>query len=90
MVFEDIDKSANSHAYDYKLWLDVYPLSVEVKGSMVGLKHSRSIVTSNYSPEEVFSDPIVAGAIRRRCIFIVPRKAQLYNPKLKYTFICLI
>lgn len=88
VLIEDIDQHAKSLSYDYKLWLDVYPVQVEVKGGHTYLKQKRTFLTSNYVPEDIFSDEVTQKAIRRRCIFIRPRKSCLYNPKVKYLFVC--
>jgi len=42
-----------------KRWLDVYPCSIEVKGSAVPLKVTKWWITSNYSPDEILD--IMAG-----------------------------
>jgi len=66
ILIEDIDTSCASFGHDLKLWADIYPLLVEVKGSHVYLQHRRLIVTSNYRIGEIFSDTKLIQALYRR------------------------
>jgi len=42
----------------------------ESKGSSMQIRPKHFIVTSNYTPEQLFDDPVLAQAIRRRFYFI--------------------
>jgi hypothetical protein len=50
-----------------KIWGDKWPCTGEVKGSTVPLMHTAIIITSNYTPEELWpDDDELLKAIRRR------------------------
>lgn len=74
VLLDDLDSSVLSHYL--KRWMDVYPCSGEVKGSITQLQHRLFIVTSNYLPEQIFCnrdgspDETLSSAIRRRCTII--------------------
>lgn len=53
-------------AHHLKIWTDRYTCDGEVKGGTIPLLHTKFIVTSNYSIEELIKDPVMAAAIRRR------------------------
>lgn len=54
-----------------KRWADHYPFTAEVKGSATTIRPRKVIVTSNYTPEEIWpEDKMMAEAIRRRFKFI--------------------
>jgi len=49
-----------------KDWADRYGIGGETKGGMVQLKHTKFIVTSQYSIEDTWADEETRSAIRRR------------------------
>ena len=54
-------------AHYLKIWADHYPCTGEIKGGITGLRHNKFIITSNYTPEELWPlDEVLAAAIRRR------------------------
>ncbi len=67
ILLEDHDNGCLGHLL--KLWMDHYPVSGETKGGNVALVHRDFVVTSNYTPEQLYekdgSDMV--KAIRRRC-----------------------
>ena len=65
VILDDLDHDALGH--HLKIWLDKYACTGEIKGSTVPLQHTAMIITSNYSIEDLFKDPVMAAAIRRRC-----------------------
>lgn len=66
IILDDFDSEVMGHYI--KIWTDQYPFSGETKFGHVQLIHHVFYITSNYSPEELFSkDPVMAAAIRRRC-----------------------
>ena len=67
VLLDDLDTSMLGHYL--KIWLDRWSCSGEVKGGTVNLRYKKFIVTSNYTPEELFTDPMMAKAIRRRIEF---------------------
>lgn len=69
IVLEDLDTPTLGHYL--KIWTDRWSCSGEVKGGTTQLCHERFIITSNYSPEELFKDdPVMAEAVARRCEII--------------------
>lgn len=66
VIIDDLDK------YDIKLggflkrWSDHYPYPAEYKGGVKVIRPKRIIVTSNYTPEEIWEDPKTTGPINRR------------------------
>lgn len=68
IILDDLDTSFLGHYL--KRWMDQYPVTGEVKGGLVALRHRRFIVTSNYTPEMLWvEDHQLAAAVRRRCTF---------------------
>lgn len=71
VILDDLDTNVLGHYL--KIWADKYACTGETKGGTCNLRHTKFIVTSNYSPEELWSeDEIMCEAIRRR--FIVNHK----------------
>lgn len=72
ILLDDLDTDCLGHYL--KIWLDRYHCKGEVKGSYVQLRHKEFIITSNYTPEELWSGSkvkdVMAQAIRARCRFI--------------------
>lgn len=68
VLLDDLDTNVLGHYL--KIWADKYAFMAECKGSSIQIRPKTFIVTSNYSPEELFHDPILASAIRRRFYFI--------------------
>ncbi len=54
--------------------LDIYPISVEVKGSMVKFNPEKIFITSNFSLEELFPGHRQIDALKRRIDHIVEMK----------------
>lgn len=71
IILDDLDTAALGH--HLKIWADKYACSGEFKGGTVHLRHQVFIVTSNYTPEQLWpDDQVMAAAIRRR--FIITKK----------------
>jgi len=68
VILDDLDSPTLGH--HLKLWLDRYPVQAECKNGHVNLRHKVFVITSNYTPEELFDCPIMAEAIRERCKFM--------------------
>jgi len=70
IVYDDIDcTNSITLLRTLKRVCDVHPVRMGVKGSSVSLKHRTTIVTSNYTPFELYN-PVDASAINRRFIMV--------------------
>jgi len=89
VLLEDLDKGGECLGHLLKIWLDIYPCRGEVKGGQVVLKYQKFYITSNYRPEEIFTEQKILDAILRRitCIVCPPR---LRISPYKYSLICQI
>lgn len=57
--------------WHYKRWFDRYPITVEVKGGQMVINPELVIVTSQYTPEQIWEgDTTTLDAIRRRVMLI--------------------
>lgn len=65
VLLDDFDAKVLGHYL--KIWCDAYAFTAETKGGTVQIRPSLFIITSNYKPEELFEDPVLAEAISRRC-----------------------
>lgn len=68
VLLDDLDTKVLGHYL--KIWADKYAFMAECKGSSIQIRPKNFIITSNYSPEQLFDDPVLAQAIRRRFYFI--------------------
>lgn len=69
VLIDDLDTEVLGHYI--KIWADKYKTIGEVKGGTVMLNYKRLIVTSNYTPEELFPDDRhMSDAIKRRFLLI--------------------
>lgn len=71
---DDLDVSRGSKegkeiGHLLKIVTDHYECTGEIKGGFVALRHSKFVVTSNYTPEDMWDDTVMIAAIRRRFIF---------------------
>ena len=66
ILLEDLDKGAECLGHHIKLWADKWPVTGESKGGTLNLNHRLFVVTSNYYPEQVFSDPVMLKPIQER------------------------
>lgn len=70
ILLDDLDRSFVNW-YGFKIWTDRYACSGQTKGGWVALRHTRFIVTSNYSPMELIKDDEeLLEAVTRRCSII--------------------
>lgn len=77
VLIDDFDKNHKVLGHHMKRWMDRYSFGAEQKGTSVQIRPLRVIVTSNYTPEEIWEDdPVLAAAIRERCIFRFFPKCQ--------------
>ena len=66
VVLDDIDPSHTFLSYYLKIWCDHYVFNAEVKGGMLKIRPKVFIITSQYSPEEIFDEKKTLEAINRR------------------------
>lgn len=78
IVLDDLDKGGACLGHYMKIWADKWACTGEVKGGTVPLQHEKFVVTSNYTPEQLWEeDDEMLKAIERR----FEKKAML----IKYT-----
>lgn len=68
VLLDDFDYEGLGH--HIKIWADKYTFMAECKGSSIQIRPNNFIITSNYTPEQIFKDPVVAEAVRRRMYII--------------------
>lgn len=67
VIIDDFDKYQVSQGGEMKRWLDIYPFQAEAKNAgAVLIRPEKIVITSNYSPNEIWDDAITVQAIRRR------------------------
>jgi len=76
VILDDLDTHTLGHYL--KIWSDKYACTGEFKGGTLHLRHHWFIVTSNYTPHQLWpDDPVMAEAIKRR--FILNHKQFMHN-----------
>nr|QXP07730.1 MAG: replication associated protein [Arizlama virus] len=88
VIIDDFDEQHKVLCHHLKIWADRYPFILEVKGGAIGARPDIVVVTSNWAPSEIWSNPNDLEPIMRRFKVInmsplVPRnsKAQLVLPE---------
>jgi len=66
VIIDDFDKYDVALSGHLKRWCDHYSFPAEFKGGVKVIRPKRIIVTSNYTPEEIWEDDATLGPIRRR------------------------
>lgn len=66
VLIDDFDKYHIKQGYHLKKWADRYPFNAEMKGSSLKIRPALIIVTSNYEPEDIWSDEKTIDPIKRR------------------------
>eukprot|EP00965_Chrysotila_dentata_P256877 6212704-Pleurochrysis_carterae.AAC.2 len=66
MIVEELDPSFAHLGSFLKRWADTYPFTAECKGSVIRCRPEMIIVTSNYHPRDIWSDPAMLEPILRR------------------------
>lgn len=66
IILDDFDLLGACLGHYLKIWADRWPCTGEIKGAHVALKHEKFIITSNYTPDQIWTDSILVEAITRR------------------------
>jgi len=66
ILIDDIEPVHSVLGHHIKIWVDRYPFNAEVKGSVINIRPKRVFVTSNFHPEDIFTNPVICAAILRR------------------------
>lgn len=70
VILEDLDRFGSCLGHHLKIWLDQYPHDGEIKGGHTPTNYEAFVITSNYWPDQLFDDAIMAEAISLRCKFV--------------------
>lgn len=66
VILDDLDPYHKALGYHVKMWADKWSFVAEVKGSSLIIRPTTFIITSQYLPEAIWSDPQTVHAVRRR------------------------
>jgi len=67
VIIDDMELDAKYMGHELKLVADRYKCRVEIKGASTMIRPDMIVVTSNYSPDEIWSaDAVCASAVKRR------------------------
>lgn len=70
VIIDDLDLNHRVLGHHIKRWTDRYSFPAEEKGTTLQIRPRKVVITSNYTPEEIWSDdPTLAAAVRARCHF---------------------
>lgn len=88
---DDLDYMGGQHLAHYlKIWADKWSCTGEVKGGTVPLMHHRFIITSNYTPMELFgpdkadSETGAVALSKRTMVEAIERRFTIIEVKSKY------
>lgn len=70
VIIDDFDLEHKVLGHHIKIWSDKYPFPAEYKGGARNIRPKKIIITSNYLPEQIWSETNIINAIRRRFEFI--------------------
>jgi hypothetical protein len=71
VLLDDFDRSGECLGHYLKIWADKWACTGEIKGSTIPLVHETFVITSNYRPEEIWTQDLeLQRAIVRRFEFI--------------------
>lgn len=71
MLIDDVDHAVKPMEWHYKRWLDRYAMQVEVKGGQLKINPELVIITSQFTPEQIWEgDKETLSAIQRRVVLV--------------------
>lgn len=80
VIIDDFDKIHNVLGHHLKRWGDRYAFPAEHKGHTFSIRPKKVIVTSNYTPDQIWGeDPVLCQAIKRR-FKLTEFQKNAYNP----------
>ena len=83
IVLDDLDCDHFGHLL--KRWADKWPVTGEVKGGTVNLNHSKFVVTSNYTIEDLYGLPDKNGVIDKMLVNALKRRFKVIRMNKKFT-----
>ena len=66
VIMDDFDKVHHVLGHHLKIWSDAYAFLMEIKGGSWTARPMNIVITSNYHPDEIWTDPSLLSAIIRR------------------------
>lgn len=66
VIMDDLDVKHEYMVYHLKIWSDLYGFVAEIKGGAMSIRPSTLIVTSNYHPSQIWTNPGDLQPIMRR------------------------
>jgi len=80
VIMDDLGLEHSVLGQQLKIWADHYPCILETKGGGIPATFKTLVVTSQYSIEEIFSDPKTVDALKRRFKVIRWAFPDLHEP----------